>query len=106
MPPVILESIVTDEQKSLLREIRLWHWKEVLRNRKHQYRLEKQVLANAAAMSRGLMHKRSADFHASIVQKLDVFFDKGDYAYIDLENKIAAELQSRVKGVDDGKPTP
>lgn len=58
-----------------LRDLRAWHWKEVLRNRRHEERFNKIGPANRAAT-----HKRIADFHMKAVQTLNDLFPMGDNA--------------------------
>jgi hypothetical protein len=84
---------MTESQLAIIRDIRAWHWKEIFRHRKNQYRLERQVLNGPGSVSRAEIHKKSADFHTTVVNRLNVFFAFDDTADNELEN-------------GNGKPTP
>jgi hypothetical protein len=65
---------------SVLRELRKWHWKEVVRNREHFARFER-----IGPESRARMHDKIAGFHLRAVQSLSDLFPVGDTAEIDYE---------------------
>ena len=73
---------MTAAQVARLRELRLWHWREAMKQRARERRLESFIVPLPEKVGQA---RELANFHIKQVQTLNDFFPMGDTAERDLQ---------------------